>query len=300
MLFNEIYSSYYNAVAEILGRAVSKNLTDKALYEIVREKAFAESVMVIPDSLKSEAWPLLLKDNTTPIENIPTMPLTNLQRRWLKTLLSDPRIRLFSPTEQGLEEVKPLYPADTFVYFDRYSDGDPFDDPKYIGNFKTVLKAVREKRKLRIKFTGHLGNRHSWVCVPERIEYSSKDDKFRVITFSKKFPLTVNIARISSCKLLEEYTPEEYAPKIMKSKELELELTDERNALERVMLHFSDLEKETKKIDSKHYKIKLKYYNEDETEILIRVLSFGPMLKVISPDSFIEHVKKRLEKQKML
>ena len=60
------------------------------------------------------------------------------------------------------------------------------------------------------------------------------------------------------------------------------------------------MEKETKKIDSKHYKIKLKYYNEDETEILIRVLSFGPMLKVISPDSFIQQVKTRLEKQKML
>ena len=45
------------------------------------------------------------------------------------------------------------------------------------------------------------------------------------------------------------------------------------------------------------YRLTLRYDREDETELLIRVLSFGPVLKVVSPDSFIDKVKERLRKQ---
>lgn len=79
-----------------------------------------------------------------------------------------------------------------------------------------------------------------------------------------------------------------------------MELTDDRNALERVMLHFSHLDRETERIDDNHYKITLYYEREDETELLIRVLSFGPVLKVIFPDDFIKKLCERLEKQKNL
>lgn len=45
----------------------------------------------------------------------------------------------------------------------------------------------------------------------------------------------------------------------MKKRILVLELTDERNALKRVMLHFSHLEKETERLDDTHYRITLFY-----------------------------------------
>ena len=62
-----------------------------------------------------------------------------------------------------------------------------------------------------------------------------------------------------------------------------MDLYDTRNALERAMLHFSDLEKETERIDDKHYRVTLKYRQGDETEILIRILSFGPRALRRSP-----------------
>ena len=37
---------------------------------------------------------------------------------------------------------------------------------------------------------------------------------------------------------------------------------------------------------------------EDETEILIRVLSFGPMLRVVKPAAFMHLIKDRLSEQK--
>jgi len=300
MLFSEVYGSYYNVIAAILTQAVAGELTDGRINDIVRGAAFGESVLTIPAALRSEAWPLLTPQNTTPLAHAPTMPLTLLQKRWLKTLLLDPRIRLFDPPDAGLADVEPLYAPDDFCYFDRCLDGDPYEDPQYIAHFKTILTALREKRRLRVRFVGRLGTRHSWACIPYKLEYSSKDDKFRVLTSLPRSTMTVNVARIKSCELLDFRTEESYRPLPPVRDTLVLELTDERNALERVMLHFSHLEKQTVRLDERHYRLTLRYDREDETELLIRVLSFGPVLRVVSPDSFAEKVKERLDKQKKL
>ena len=51
-------------------------------------------------------------------------------------------------------------------------------------------------------------------------------------------------------------------------------------------------------MDGYHYRLRIRYYENDETEMLIRVLSFGPYVKVLEPESFIELVKQRLVCQK--
>ena len=300
MIFSELYSSYYNAVAEIISLAVKGELTDKAMHKIINNKAFAESVMTIPQSLKNGDWRLLTKDMKTPLKNPPTMPLTLLQKRWLRSLSTDPRVELFDLDFSGLEDVRPLFDENTFLYFDRYSDGDPYNSEEYKEVFRTILKAFREKKKLHVNFISNKGHRLSWDCVPLRLVYSSKDDKFRLIIASNKRTHTINLARIRQVTMLEGFSPHEVISNEDRKKEITFELYDKRSALERVMLHFSHLEKETKKINDELYTVKLKYYQDDETEILIRILSFGPMIKVTSPQSFIDQIKHRLNKQNRL
>ena len=297
MLFSEIYGSYFNVVAAVLAEASAGTLTANRLTAIVQEKAFAESALSIPAALKSEDWPLLNSDLRSVLRHKPTMPLTLLQKRWLKALLSDPRIALFDPDMAGLEEVKPLYQQDTFVFFDRHADGDPFNDPAYIACFRTVLKAIREQRKLHIRFNDRTGARHSLECMPYRLEYSAKDDKFRLLATGKHRLNTINMARVRSCELLDKYDPKGITLPRERLEELTLILHDERNALERVLLHFSHFEKETLKLDDRLYQIKLRYDKEDETELLIRVLSFGPVLEVKAPDAFIRLMRNRIHKQ---
>lgn len=300
MLFSEVYGTYFDVLSEILEKAVAGELTRDSMYAIIQEKGFEESILTIPQNLNDQVWPLLNSDLSTPLEHKPTQPITSLQKRWMKALLSDPRIRLFAPPIEGLVDVEPLYSADTFVYFDRYGDGDPFEDPQYIQRFQTILTALRERKWLRLHFLGRNNVPHSWRCIPYKLEYSPKDDKFRLITSNNRAPLIINLARITDCKLLEPVTHEEYRPKAMRKRKLVLELTDERNALERCMLHFSHLEKETERIDDRHYRLTLHYEKDDETELLIRVLSFGHVLKVISPDQFKEKLKNRITKQMQL
>ena len=297
MLFSEIYGSYFNVVAAVLSEASAGCLTDKRMTELIQDKAFAESTISIPAAIKKETWPLLDKDLNTVIQYSPTMPLTELQKRWLKALLQDPRIALFNPDTTGLDDVEPLYKPGTFVFFDQYADGDPYEDENYIACFHTVLQSIREKRMLRIRFRGHTGIRHSLVCMPYRLEYSAKDDKFRLQSRGKRNMHTINLARVRSYELLEEYDADNMQFPQERMCELTMLLHDERNALERVLLHFSHFEKETLKLDHQLYQIKLRYDKDDETELLIRVLSFGPMLEVVSPTAFIELIRERLNKQ---
>lgn len=300
MIFNEIYGTYYNMLAKLLSRAVEGELTEERLYATVQQEGYEESILTVPKALKEQSWPLLKEDLSTPLRHKPTMPLTELQKRWLKALLQDPRIRLFDPPAVGLEEVEPLFAPDTFVYFDRYLDGDPFEDPDYIRRFRCILSAIREKRRLRIGFVGTHGREHLWNCVPYRLEYSSKDDKFRLISSNKRGVLTINLSRITYCQPLGLCAQEDYRPRELSKRVLILELSDERNALERVMHHFSHFQRETERIGENRYRLRLTYERGDETELLIRVLSFGPVVQVVYPDDFIRDLKKRLEKQKKL
>ena len=113
MLFHEIYGSYYNAVAKILDLAVKEDLTEQKMKEICDKKAFTESFLEILPALKEEKWKLLTKDLKTPLKNSPTIPLTELQLRWLKSISLDKRIQLFNVNIDFLKDVEPLfYPDD--------------------------------------------------------------------------------------------------------------------------------------------------------------------------------------------
>ena len=267
MLFSEVYGVYYTVMTEILSEAIGGSLTDRRITEIVQEKAFGESVLTIPAALKKGTWPLLRTDNQTPIQHRPTMPLTTLQKRWLKTLLLDPRIALFAPNPVGLEDVEPLYPPEVIVRYDRYADGDPFEDADYIERFRLILRALHEHRRLRITFRGHHSGRAQTIeCAPDRLEYSAKDDKFRLLTVGVRTKRTVvNLARITALEPLDEYEASAVTEPAGKSCRLVFLVRDERNALERVMLHFSHLEKSTVRLGEDLYQVTLSYEQEDET-----------------------------------
>lgn len=297
MLFHEIYGSYYQAVSAILGEAVLGTLTKKRLNELVQTHAFGESLLNIPDGLTGERWRLLHRDLTPELDKEPKRPLTLLEKRWLRSLLLDPRIRLFDVDMHGLETVKPLFTPEMFVFFDRYGDGDDYHDPVYIAHFKTILTALREKKDLYISFETR-SSRPSIVVTPLHLEYSEKDDCFRLIASGFRRSWVIRLSRVLDCSIVE--NSRALPPRPNKPETLVFELEDRRHALERVLLHFSHLEKETKRLDETHYLVTLKYDRADETEMVIRILSFGPMLRVLEPAHFIGLLRERIERQRNL
>lgn len=299
MIFSELYSVYYNTVAEILKAAIDHPLGKNELRRIVEERAFGESILNIEPSLTEGRWQLLKWDGTTPVQSVPSMPLTMIQKRWLKAISLDSRIRLFQDELIEFPDVEPLFTEEDICIFDKYADGDNYRDGAYIKNFRRILDAIRNRYPLSIDVLNRRGHRTCIVLMPEYLEYSEKDDKFRLIGSGCRLGRTVNLGRIIRCeRYMGQNVIRSNERKRRRPRSVQFELVDQRNALERVLMHFAHFEKQAEQIGDQRYKVTIYYDKDDETEMVIRILSFGPMVKVTAPVHFINLIRERLIQQK--
>ncbi len=297
MIFSELYSVYYNTVAKIIAVAFEPKTTEEDLQCCVLEEAFSESVLTILPALKSRKWPLLHDDLSPALHHEPTMPLTTLEKRWLKAIAEDPKVKLFDVEFPALDDVQPLFTKEDYKIYDQYADGDPFEDENYIRHFRLILSAIKNERPVRIKMKNRYG-KEVWIrFYPKGFEYSVKDDKVRIIAAGCRFR-QFNLGRVIACEYYDGQGPWTEKPQVEQKKELTLLIINERNTLERAMLHFAHLEKKAERLEDEQYVLHLRYYESDETEIVIRVLSFGPCVKVLEPESFVNLIKERLILQK--
>ena len=306
-LFSERYSCYYQVLRHLLLHQDALSIQD------IRAQ---ESMLSIIPKLESGEWNLFDRDGALYLSKISpsfVTPLSDLEKSYLKALLSDPRIGLFLDRGQigflqrMLASVTPLWTPEQFYYYDRFAGGDPWEDEAYRTIFRTLLHARKNRQYVDIDYNAPNGRRIHHYYVPARLEYSVKNDKFRLLALKHtgrgKMRLEIlNLARIKSVVPTEkELSSAVDLNALIQSsyykEPLRLRIVNERNALERAMLHFANYEKNTRKLDENTYEC-LIYYNQNmETELLIEVLSFGPMLTVTGNDRFLALLKARLECQ---
>lgn len=325
-LFDKVYSCYYQVVRHILLEAGKQPLARQEMEELIRRYGFEESVLTILPKLLDGGWELLAKtaDGKSwipAVSRVPVLPLTALQRSWLKALLSDPRFSLFlreeerERMEQYLADTEPLYQAEDFYYFDRYRDGDDYASPQYRENFQTILCALREGHPLFVAYKGKRGREDTitYEVLPKRLEYSSREDKFRLCClqqvrgiFSRE--MVLNLGRVRACHLSKREVsgkksaggslPGSLAAGKRAAEPVRIAISGERNSLERCMLHFASYEKHTEyEEESGRYLCSIYYDLADETELLVEILSFGPVIQVLGPESFLRQVRKRVKRQ---
>ena len=137
----------------------------------------------------------------------------------------------------------------------------------------------------------------------EHLEYSERDNKFRLIGNNPRFGRNmVNIASIVECREVKKF-PNTKFPNAQSDNEFQSEVIfeffDSNNVLERFLLNFSHYEKVSEyHKESGKYRIKIYYDEADETDLLIRTLSFGPHVEVLEPSDFVELIRERLRKQR--
>lgn len=326
-LFSELYNCYYQVVNQILEEAARHPLSRRDMEEIVRKYGYQESSLSIIPNLTQGIWPFLTQESSSGREKLyrsklrrchgsSPMPLTALQKSWLKSLLLDARIRLFLTREQVsclqklLADVPPLFRPEDFYYFDTYKDGDDFSSIQYQTHFQTILAAIRQNHGVSISYFSVKGRTTTHTWLPCRLEYGQKEGKFRLYCLSRRKNgkprmdvlnmgriLTVNDAGNYDFSDLSPSSIDDFLDQALCSKPLVLEITDERNALERVLLHFSCYQKKVERLDSGTYRCSIYYDKRWETELLIQVLSFGPVIKVLGPEDFLRQMKIRVKKQ---
>lgn len=314
-LFSEVYGCYYEVVAEIL-RSVP--LSRRQVEALVARRGYGESTLeLVPKLLEENAWPLLEERDgllRSRLDRPPALPVTALERAWLKALLEDPRIRLFLTDEQlehlgrALSSVEPLYRQEDFFYFDRYLDGDAYADEGYRRRFRHILAALREGTFLKLVYGPPKSQVRAGHHRPLRLEYSAKDDKFRVYTAKAWHGVfqgyhILNLSRIMDVEPSTERCDspldlESWRRRHRCEEPLLLRVSRERNGLERFMVEFSSYEKQSEyDAGSDACVVRLWYQKDDETEVLIRILGFGPVVRVLGPERFVAQMRERVRRQ---
>lgn len=308
-LFSEIHSTYYQITEKILKR---KSVTKADIMEIIREYGFSETMLFLEPELTGENGYGLLKKNGGNFESIlkkePHVPLSLLEKSWLCSVLKDPKSNLFLDKEQKLQLAEllgtdALYQNRFISFFDQYSDGDDFENPEYIQHFRKILKAAHEKRLIKISFQTRKGNRITHYFLPVKIEYSEKNNKLRVYVnrYKDKMITDTGIINVSQITLTEltDIKPSVIYSVPVKKKTAHIRILNERNAVNRFMMEFAELEKESVyDEDTGECLVALKYDEKNEAEMIIRFLSFGPVIEVTSPADIREQIRIRIEMQK--
>lgn len=316
--YNEIYSYYYRTVAQLINLALKGELTPEREDKVLNEySGFSDNIIIERMHILDE-WFFMKKTMSKKngrylydsiIEHETTRPLTLLEKRWLKSIISDPRIKLFQiGFEESLDDIQPLFNMEDFVVVGRYGDGDNYEDAEYIHHFRMVLKATRDKCALRLISMNAKGtvSEEPYLFYPDHIEYSELEDKFSVYGYSPKHErrnIIINIGRIIACepvksKNWESYINEDKGILVLK---LDGSSAKTKNSLERVLIEFSSYNKRVSEADDGDYIIEIEYYQSEEKEmIVLHLMQFAHYIQVISPETIRNEFSNRIERQRQL
>jgi predicted DNA-binding transcriptional regulator YafY len=216
-------------------------------------------------------------------------------------------MRLFLDDEEiarlvsSLGGVKPLYDKEDFRVVDGANDPDPYASLHYRKIFRTLLDARERKKCLQIRYRARSGNKRNVTVEPTALQYSVKDDKFRLLCKGRHGDgrarrIVMNVSRIAAADICDASPPPGPGTE-PETKTAVVSLSAERDTPERAMMHFANYECASYAREDGKIEMNIKYNAEDEKEVLVRALAFGPQIRVLAPDSLVNMIKERLTRQ---
>lgn len=319
--FNRIYSAYYKIALKTV-KAINKGEISTQedftsyifAFQILNGKTPTKSEKYRSDFLNATVDLFKTKNGSvsTPFKNIPNdfmFPLTTIEISFLKAMIQDDKCKLIMGDSWKIlkaelnkpeyNEIYPYFDKENYVIFDQYVNGDKLflEDQNYKNNFKFLLNAIKEKEPVYFEYTED-GVPKTKVSIPERIEYSQKEDRFKVIMNSKNRPLDIQNIRL--CK----YSDGKLSPS--KKKEIltcvvAIDIPEEKKYIRnRLFREFSPFERDCEKIDESGHILKFKFEAGDYKEISYRLLQFGPYVYCSEPECVHDRIKEKIDQQYQL
>ena len=318
--FSELYSKYYTLVSHILQLAHEKPLSLEDLRTYITEEGFLETPTALIPPLTSqdeESYHLLLKEEntfTSILKNKPPVLLTQLEARFLKTLLQDPKLGLFLEDEdfyllkKALSEFEPLYTQEMIGFARQNPQDDLYQDAHYKKLFKTLTLALQGNQLVELKLDDSAES--TLIIAPYKIEYAIREDAFSLLAITleneqlldlKRIPLT----SIQSIQVLHEAparnTLVDFAKSCKCKEPLVFEVNNMRSGFERTFMYLSPYERITEyNEEGDTCLVQLYYYPFDESALIDMLISFGPIIKILAPSHIRQCFKTRISKQAQL
>lgn len=308
ILFNEVYSVTFEMLGCLFDRVLSsgqysiKDIDSKvnesiSTYYSLVEKRKKQAKNFISYFFNNNAAKFIPADKQTSASIYELLPLTAVELQWIENILKDKHAELFFTKEEISEILEKIPQSDLFdinkvICYNQFTDvSEMYDSDDYGKNFRTILWAINNQRKAMISYTNQYGKTNEDIYSPAFIEYSKRDDKFRVYTLNTDGnPCVVNLERINQISVCDEDFDLEKASEHINSvrdntkKEITVIFKDIYNIVDRILTEFSPWEKKCICQKDGTYIMNLSYDAADTMELVVRLLSYGPHL-FVSDDS---------------
>lgn len=312
-MYHEIYGKYYQIIHNLLN---SKPQTEKEINDYIRSQGFDESFLYLNAQMLVDEYHLFVKkgDLFYPLTNskIPLF-LTNEQKNWLNTMLFDEKAKLFLSDERINYYQKEfagnvLYDDKTYQYLFQDVDKDEIT-PKMSNVFRFVKNAIMQEMDINLTFISSKNYYTHKKVAPYKIEYSMQDQKMRLIAVEyrngePKRIIRIKLASIVGYRMVERVKKIDFKyflqEEVLKEP-LIIEVYPILNGIERVFIELSNYKREAFYDKERNLSIMKIYYEKaDEMDLVLKMLSFGKVVKILSDGFIKEEVLRRINKQKEL
>ncbi|WP_297417821.1 WYL domain-containing protein [Clostridium sp.] len=327
-LFHEYKNKYFHLVFRILN--LSKNgLYKDEIIRLIEKEEYDEKIigkdfktfegMLLNQYSKIDNFNFLEKRDGkyySILNNEDSVPLkvrfSKLEKSWLNGMIKEPVVQaLFGKgtiekLEAALIDVKDGS-NEVIELTNKMKNDFDVDLEKLSKDFYTILEGIINEKPIIYSNVDKNGNEYNnQLALPIRIEYSLKDDKFRASLYSleEKRSIMVNLHTLKEVKIAQNVNSkvkrEDVLKKLKEKKYSEIpitiELEDIRGAMERCFMSFSSFERNSRTISENKYEIDIYYYTFEEDEVIRKIMSLGPYVKVKSPDRVKDIVIDKIKK----
>lgn len=329
-LFNEVFSTYYHIFSAIFSEVCSSSTgyTEKELNFLCKTIMYRyqnecgsemlglsyKDGKVFADLLKNGGFLLKVKQKGATIYRSKyetnskvdlyrdVIPLSEIEIRWLKTIIGDEKIHYFLSEKEIMAmklllaeiaiDIKP-FPMSVVNYYDRYKFS-PKKEWKESTVLLPVLDAIGNSHVVRIKYVSSKKNIVSGNYKPILIEYSKRDNCFKGYFLSCRRKEGLKVYNLSQCISIEDTRKEFDAAETkvffetyreQQMDKVEIEFDDKPGLADRVLTEFSPWKK-CCEFDSESgiYHLTIYYQKQDGKEMALRLLSLGSAVCLLDPN----------------
>ena len=345
-IFNEIFGVYYYIIAEVIlcccSNSDSNKLSNEKINNIVKKvrrwyssrggnQTSRLSLDEITWLFENDAFGKKSKANGK--EQIEfkyqcdpdtefykdVLPLTTLEIRWIKTILSDERIVCFF-SERQLDFIKVYmnteypeitpFPVNNLVNFDKHIPIDSMEKLAEQSLITTLIKAINQQMLVDITYVTRYGKEIVGEFKPIVIEFSKRNNKFQAQMQScenNRF-YSINLSQIISLTIVpDEFEYFETLQNYEKHRELnersvDIQFYDVRNTADRILTEFSPWKKYCEyDRETKIYTLHLFYQKDEELDLVVRLMGYGGNIHFVNKEhSIAREILRRYEKQRSI
>lgn len=309
-LFNDYKNRYYRCIQNIInGIYNGEKYTKKDIRAILQDAYLEDEIVLVKELVDGRFFDY--EDDTASLMVGCDMPirLNNLELAYLKMFVEDECFNgvlddeLLQKLKDKLDDVESL----DYNKFWKRENVDKFGDDMKEESFRskiiTLEKAILENKYIKYTSKNKKGEIFKdKIAYPYKIEYSIKNNRYRLVVFCDNRAIKINIDGIMELEILQEeiVTAEEKAQienfinaKKNISDPLVLKIEDNKNTLDRCFNLFSAYDKKYY-YEGENLILNIYYHDFDKAEIIRDILSLGKSAVVLSPKSVREEVIKRI------